>query len=385
MRKCLLVILFLFWASTCWATPSITSGTTSSITGTGFGTNTSVGTSKLQYNGSNIESGTDGGVFTMTGWGVYSTTESDENAVPRYSSTKAHSGSQSIKIDYTHDDSLNRYKGNFYYDYGSGISRVYVSFWVICDRAGSTGQWKIWRIKNDTSFTDGSLDFIQNCFANNTSRIASLFTTQGNDDWDCNGCAYDSHEQYLSADEVPGPTAVMNRWVRMEYWIDVGTRDNYDGTFFYKFHDPDNSTPVIKDIPKLSFDGNLMILKTGTTSDWQALLFGGAAVDGLDLLVYFDDVFIQIGSWARVEIGDASTWANCTHREVQLPTSWSDTSISFTLQQGSFSSGQTVYLFVVDDDGNASSGYAITLPGGSIGGSSQLKNIGSGASQIKFK
>lgn len=45
-------------------------------------------------------------------------------------------------------------------------------------------------------------------------------------------------------------------------------------------------------------------------------------------------------------------------------TSWSASSIQATVRTGSFSNG-TAYLFVVDSDGNVSSGYEVTVGSGS--------------------
>jgi len=74
-----------------------------------------------------------------------------------------------------------------------------------------------------------------------------------------------------------------------------------------------------------------------------------------------DDVYID-NTRARVEIGNASTWSGCTHREVQIPTSWSSGSITATVNQGSFADGASAYLYVVDAEGAASaSGYPITI------------------------
>lgn len=61
-----------------------------------------------------------------------------------------------------------------------------------------------------------------------------------------------------------------------------------------------------------------------------------------------------------IEIGNASTWAACTHREIQIPTAWTTDEITATINQGSLPDG-TAYLFVVDADGVASDGYEITL------------------------
>jgi hypothetical protein len=77
--------------------------------------------------------------------------------------------------------------------------------------------------------------------------------------------------------------------------------------------------------------------------------------------VWADDVYVDI-SQARAEIGDASTWTACTHREIQIPTAWSDTSITVTANQGSFANETKAYLYVVDADGNVNAqGFPISF------------------------
>lgn len=81
--------------------------------------------------------------------------------------------------------------------------------------------------------------------------------------------------------------------------------------------------------------------------------------------VYVDSVYID-SSFARVEIGDSSNYLNCTHREVQIPTAWADASIVFTVNSGSFPAGSPVYVFVIDEAGNVSSGYGPLTIGGAV-------------------
>lgn len=67
---------------------------------------------------------------------------------------------------------------------------------------------------------------------------------------------------------------------------------------------------------------------------------------------------------ARVELGNASTWAACTHREIQIPSAWASGSVSVTVNQGAFAPGQPVYLYVVDANGNVNStGYPLSIAG----------------------
>jgi len=78
------------------------------------------------------------------------------------------------------------------------------------------------------------------------------------------------------------------------------------------------------------------------------------------ITAWMDDIYLD-NTLARVVIGNASTYASSTHREMQIPTDWGTTEITITVNQGSFSNG-TAYLYVIDEDGDAnSSGEAITF------------------------
>ena len=82
--------------------------------------------------------------------------------------------------------------------------------------------------------------------------------------------------------------------------------------------------------------------------------------------IFYDDIYIQIGTQARVEVGNNEVYANCTRLEIQYPTAWCrdgfcDGRIKFEFNRGRFKNGQTVYVFVIHDDGTASNGSPIIL------------------------
>jgi len=82
---------------------------------------------------------------------------------------------------------------------------------------------------------------------------------------------------------------------------------------------------------------------------------------GTAMHMWVDDVYLDI-TLARIVLGDKATWASCTHREVQIPTAWSDTSITVMVNQGAFQDGAQAYLYVVDADGTPNpEGFPITL------------------------
>jgi len=75
---------------------------------------------------------------------------------------------------------------------------------------------------------------------------------------------------------------------------------------------------------------------------------------------WFDDIYID-DSWARVEIGDENVYANCTVREMIIPSAWSATEITATVKQGTFAADEVAYLYVTDSDGVTSDAYEITF------------------------
>jgi hypothetical protein len=68
---------------------------------------------------------------------------------------------------------------------------------------------------------------------------------------------------------------------------------------------------------------------------------------------YFADVYLDT-TLARVVLADKPTLSLSTIIEAQIPSAWSDGSITATVNLGKFLPGQTAYLFVIDPTGTAS-------------------------------
>jgi hypothetical protein len=87
-----------------------------------------------------------------------------------------------------------------------------------------------------------------------------------------------------------------------------------------------------------------------------------------DYYIYLDDMYID-KSRARVELCSESTWAARAHCEIQPPTSWSATTAAVTINQGTFTSGTTAYVYLVDSDGVANAtGYPVEIGADGGGG-----------------
>lgn len=74
---------------------------------------------------------------------------------------------------------------------------------------------------------------------------------------------------------------------------------------------------------------------------------------------YYADVYYD-HSWARICIGNASTYAASTSREYQIPETWSATSVTITSNFGALTDPSSKYLFILDDSGTASPGFLLS-------------------------
>ena len=141
------------------------------------------------------------------------------------------------------------------------------------------------------------------------------------------------------------------------------------------------STPGIQDgTAWLSIDGVVAVNRIGTWKTrnnvgeyWDTIWMGNYLGHGLGLpclaspgnsYQYWDDAYVDT-TRAHVEIGNAATYSACTHREIQIPSAWSATSITITANQGAFATLANAYLFVVDRNGAANTvGYLLGGSGG---------------------
>jgi hypothetical protein len=107
---------------------------------------------------------------------------------------------------------------------------------------------------------------------------------------------------------------------------------------------------------------DLGLLNTGFTG-WTGLFLGNYYRNDNeytgDIYAFWDSVYVDT-SWAHVEIGNNATYANCTQREIQIPSAWSDTSMTVKLNRGSFPTLSTLYLFVIDSSGVVSPGFPLS-------------------------
>lgn len=154
------------------------------------------------------------------------------------------------------------------------------------------------------------------------------------------------HDYSLRGSTFPG------EWMRLERYVDVGTVNGNDGVSVIKRNLQDWARvegTLYSDASKytLLLITHYFAMDTGTPRPWMKS--------------FWDEMYVDITP-ARIEIGDAPTWNACTHREIQIPQAWDNGNITFQVNQGSFPSGQTAYLYVVDsNDQHSAAGTPVTL------------------------
>lgn len=145
-------------------------------------------------------------------------------------------------------------------------------------------------------------------------------------------------------------------WVRHDVWLVQSSVGGYDGRFQFWSH-----RPGVEAVRLCLSD---TAYRTRTTSNyWDQIELGyySATDDPTAHRSYWwmDDVYID-DTPQRIEIGDASTWATCTWREIQRPTAWSDTGITLVANKGAHTDLSAAYLYVVDSTNTPSAGFALS-------------------------
>ncbi len=151
---------------------------------------------------------------------------------------------------------------------------------------------------------------------------------------------------------------ISGEWVRFETYLKQSAPGVANGTWQQLAYRPTLGTPQ-----KLTNKLNNVQMRT-TSADWIDWTFGGSywsMCSSSDAGTIDIDEFYMDSTPARVEVCNAPTWAGSSKCELQIPNSWSDTSITATLKRGYLGAG-AAYVYVINAAGNVNaSGYAVTI------------------------
>lgn len=229
------------------------------------------------------------------------------------------------------------------------ITRGLVDAWHYFDMSSASGSdmnIKPWRFHpNDPNFSTTNVYY---SFANPADDTQAFSR---------DGCLINAYFGSTGGSGDLAVTHLTNHWVHVQWLFDVGSGNGVeDGTGICTLWSDDGT------IATFSRTGALDMLASPVT-ELNQIFVGNYVRSGDytgDVYFHWETVYLDT-SWARVEIGDNATYASCTHREIWVPSAWSSTEITATVNRGSFAADDDVYLFVVDSTNTASAGFAITL------------------------
>lgn len=322
---------------------TLTSGSQINISGLGFGAN---GPNILIFD--DFEGGTNGANIKI---GAGSATIGDWTSVtyitptpPKYSNAHSLSGSLAFRGDATASYGTTAFKMGF------TTSDIFVSYWYYfpttsdwpCLDGGNCNNKIVWVTGSGT--TDDDRVIPTNAPANKTTN--NSFYMFGNDS---------SGETSLS----PPLNMSKGKWYRFwSYLHGTGDATGHEELWVASPSSEANIAAAARvnrtgQIWNSTFDGFNRVMING---------FNRPCNDCTESAPTFDDVYVAIGTGARarVEIGDAATYAACKNLSITTVTSWGDTSITATIRQGSFPNFNNAYLYVIDANGNVNiNGYPL--------------------------
>ena len=340
------LVIFLTFPELAFGAPSISgvSGTVSdgqsmTISGIDFGTKSNV----VPYRWDNFEQGNPGELVTGWSGGTGSDIARYSDEVQRgpiaHSVTSKHAfrpGAENISLCQN--------------DYANGYDVLYIDYWYRLnpvDASGISGRnykpWRVWTNDITMQFNPGTFPPVE------PYGPAGIFGF------------YDNGNIDQSVSLWNGEDRDYGNWKHEQAVIGVSDPGVANGTL----HRYVNSQPIGPFSDSLIFrTRNILPTEIRIGHYWATDADPGdpeTLPDNTGADVYIDDLYID-RTWSRVEIGNASTYSACTHREIQVPSAWSSDSISFTINQGSFDNGAGAYLYVTDSNDETNiNGYPLTF------------------------
>jgi hypothetical protein len=267
-----------------------------------------------------------------------------------YSAAKAYAGSKSARHDFVTNYNASLAK-NF------TVSHLYMDFYILTDYVDVMSRnWKIWRFYGD----------------NDQLQMAYVFQ--------CGGqlLTQDQSNQGWSIGNWGGSSYSKNTWMHVQLTFNASSPGAADGTVKHFINSTAyglNSSAVMTRKSSANFDQ----IRIGHYWAQDAV---DACAGNKGAQVYTDNVYIDT-SWARVELGDQSTYAASKHREIQIPQTWSSGQVTVQVNPGSFKSGSTAYLYVIDENENISPGVKVTI--GQSGGTPPATTVPSAPTAVSAK
>lgn len=324
---------------------AIADGAAYTITGSGFGTRS---TSQEWLGGLNgvIDSMANGDRFDQLGRAGWSLLTPSTSRYPTCSTERAWSRGKSLVHD-TRGGA--EYKQSLFFDATSYSSMYTSNKCYLAHDTLTTGylQHKMIRWLRTETVVDGDGSYMANRLGATRDSFLNTFNSAGTSTYWMDG----------TAGTTPLPTA--GSWYHLETWLKMNsTPGTADGYFRVRVTDPSAGTVLMDNVST-----NRVYNGSSDSGTYRYICFqnyfgnadvgepSGAGNGNAHGVMWWDDHLIQYGTSDDAlkicYLTDASTWAASTVKEVQPVSSWADTSISLTINQGAHANltGKYFHLF----------------------------------------
>lgn len=139
---------------------------------------------------------------------------------------------------------------------------------------------------------------------------------------------------------VSGGGIAESVWMRREHYVKISTPGVADGIITYD-----------EDLVRRFDEPAIVTRETGITEVIERMLLPFYWGNGGGGFNWYDNVLV-CATRARVEVGDNAIYANCTKREPMNTLTRVDGQIEFKVPSNTFTSSSTVFVYVIDTDGN---------------------------------
>lgn len=300
----------------------LTHGSTFTIVGTGFGTNSATTNEFLGGAAGIFEQGGIGTTPAKTNWDFES----------QWHNGVIYEDAERGKVLWTRISNQNGDKRFDNVDYIPESTPYMLSYWVknISFMDGATiVQWKMTRFGYANNIND------------NDSEI-TFFNWQGSSKQVM--CRYNAvSNPTLSPGSAAGPV-LDGGWTKMQWFINPGTQGSANGELHLRTKRPGQPWHTWSRTDQQVY---------GTANRHRYFIiqnyFGNYSGAGAGRYqdIFEDDFLIQVGSWKRVELCNSANYTAAEIREDQPWTYWSDGAIQITVNKGGLPPGQ-YYLHVLD-------------------------------------
>lgn len=319
---------------------TVSNGESVTISGSSFGTKSPAAPilwDQFEYgsNGNQLQ--------TFDNWDAYGGAGASNGGL--ISTDDSYSGTRSAYNSVTGADaSCDFCTSNFFFNASDKVFYSYKLKWTSSNVTG--GITKFGRINASPNSYNGDGNFAYSSGGAVTGGGAYFFNEPGG------GSGY-GFQQYVTA----GP----NVWHKIDMYSELSTpAGTANGVNWFSVDSTDyNRTGEVNRASGETFQQDNIIL---------GIMFANITGSSAIVETWVDDVYVDNTS-ARVELCSGSAWTSRGTCDIQIPTSWSSTSITATVNQGSFAADATAYLYVVDADGAVNStGYEVTIGAGGSSG-----------------